>query len=262
MNQWSRRRKRIILSIVVFILVFLIGAPIFFLLYRSPTCFDGKQNGGETGIDCGGSCQLLCTALSLPLILKGDPQVLRVQDNTFEIVAIIENPNISGEIYRAGYTFKLYDATSAIPLRAVEGEIYVPKGATFAIFEGPLILEEGVVPTRATLEWKEENIVWQTSVASTPALVVKTANLSREDNNPRLDAEVENTSLENVSNIDLVAIIYDETGSIFAASKTFIDKLSAGEKSPVVFTWPEPFAKQALDVEIIIRVLPDRSFIR
>src|SRR3989338_2125266 len=115
MNQWSRRRKRIILALIFFILIVLIGLPIFFLFYRAPTCFDGKQNGDEIGVDCGGSCRLLCTAQSLPLILKGDPRVLEVAENTFEIVALIENPNANGEIYRARYIFKLYDALSSIP---------------------------------------------------------------------------------------------------------------------------------------------------
>lgn len=262
MNQWSRNRKRIILSIIFFVLIVLIGAPIFFLFYRAPTCFDGKQNGDEAGIDCGGSCQLLCTASSLPLISKGDPRVLEVADGVFEIVALLENPNASGEIYRAQYLFKLYDALSVIPLKVIEGETFVPKGETFAIFEGPFNLEEGVTPTRATFEWKDESLVWQKNTLEVPELLVKDFILSRETTNPRLDANIENTSLENVSNIDLVVLISNETGSIFAASKTFIDTLPAGEKAPIVFTWPRPFGDKVLDVDIIIRILPDRSFIR
>jgi hypothetical protein len=36
-----------------------------FLVYKSffveiPTCSDVKQNGSETGIDCGGSCTQVC----------------------------------------------------------------------------------------------------------------------------------------------------------------------------------------------------------
>lgn len=262
MNQWSRRRKRIILSIIVFILVVLIGAPIFFLFYRAPTCFDGKQNGDEVGADCGGSCQLLCTAESLPLILKGDPRILKVRDNTFEIVALVENPNTSGEIYRADYTFKLYDALSAIPLKVMEGETYVPKGATFAVFEGPFNLEEGVTPVRAVLEWRKENIVWRKNTLPIPELIVGDLDLSRENTSPRLDASVENHSLESISNIDIVALIYNETGSIFAASKTFIDTLPVGESTRVVFTWPKPFEEKVLNIKIITRIFPDRSFIR
>ncbi len=261
MNSWSRNRKRIILAIIVFVLVFLIGVPIFFLFYRAPTCNDLKQNGDETGVDCGGSCQLLCTAQSLPLILKGDPRVLKVRANTFEVVALVENPNTSGEIYRAGYTFKLYATEGIIPIKIIEGETYVPKGATFAIFEGPFDVEEGVIPTRTTIEWKNESLMWQKNTAQTPELLVRDLSLSHKDTNPRLNANVENLSLENVSSIDLVATISDDTGNIIAASKTFIDTLPAGSKAPIVFTWPQPFKVEEdicgypVDVALVI----DRS---
>lgn len=241
MNQWSIRRKRIILSIIVFILIFLVGLPIFFLFYQAPTCQDLVRNGDETGVDCGGSCQLLCTAESLPLILKGDPQVLRVRENTFEVVALIENPNTSGDVYRAGYVIKLYDALSAVPVKILEGETYVPKNANFVLFEGPFSLAEGTVPTRAILEWKEQSLIWRQNTLSVPELRAGDLKFSREDISPRLDVNIENRSLENVSNVDLVAVISDRAGNIFAASKTFIDTLPAGAGASAVFTWPEPF---------------------
>lgn len=262
MNQWSIRRKRIVFSIVTLALIVLVGLPIFFLFYKTPTCFDGKQSGDETGVDCGGSCQLLCTAESLPLILRGDPRVLKIADNTFEIVALIENPNVNGEIYRAGYTIRLYDALNSIPVKVIEGETHVPKGITFSIFEGPFNLEAGVLPSRATFEWKKDTLVWQRNTSPTPELVVGDIIISKEDTRPRLDANIKNVSLDNVSNIDLAALISNETGSIFAASKTFIDVLPAGGTVPVVFTWPEPFKEKAINTNIIIRLLPDRSFVR
>src|SRR3989338_6097159 len=131
MNQWSRRRKTFIFSIILLFVIVVIGLPAFLFFYRTPTCFDSKQNGDETGVDCGGSCQKLCTAESLPLILKGDPRVLELADNTFEVAALIENPNINGEIYRAAYTLKLYDALSTIPIKVIEGETHIPKGVAF-----------------------------------------------------------------------------------------------------------------------------------
>ena len=262
MNQWSIRRKRIILSFIVLLLIVLIGLPIFFLFYRTPTCFDNRQNGDETGVDCGGSCQLLCTAESLPIISKGDPRILKIADNTFETVALVENPNANADIYKAGYTFKLYDATGVVPIKVIEGETYVPKGKTFVIFEGPFNLEEGVTPTRVAFEWKRESFVWRKNVIEAPEIVVRDMNLSREDTSPRLNANIENISLENVSNIDLVALIYDETGNIFAASKTFIDVLPMRGSVPVVFTWPNQFDREVLNVDVIIRIFPDGSFIK
>ena len=258
MNQWSIRRKRIILSIIISTLVVLVGLPLFFLFYRAPTCFDGKQNRDETGTDCGGSCQLLCTTESLPLVLKGDPRILKLSDNTFEIVALIENSNINGEIRRARYTLKLYDAVNILPIKTIEGEIYVPKGGTFAIFEGPFNLAEGISPTRVLLEWIDDSLVWQKNLESVPKLAVRGINISQEDTAPRLEAVLENDSLDEVSSIDLTAVIFDETNSIFAASKTFVEILPKGGRFPIIFTWPEPFTNRVTNIEVLIRILPNR----
>lgn len=258
MNQWSRRRKRTILTLIVFVLVFLIGLPLFFLFYRAPTCTDGEKNADETGVDCGGSCERLCTTESLPLILKGDPRVLKVRDNDYEVVALVENPNANGEVRRAKYIFKLYDAASLIPIKVVEGETYVPKGSVFALFEGPFTLGEGLVPVRATLEWEQKNFLWYKNNLEIPKLAVENLVLSEGDTRPRLSATVENLSLEEVSNIDLVAVVYDENGNIFASSKTFIDVLPVGGKSPIIYTWPEPFqGTSSLATDIYIRIFPE-----
>ncbi len=262
MNQWSRTRKRIILSIIILTILVLVGVPGYFLFYKAPTCFDGKLNGDETGVDCGGSCQLLCKAESLPLILKGDPRILSIASGTFEVVALAENPNNNAEIYKAGYIIKLYDGESAIPVKEIEGETYAPAASNFAVFEGPFTLETGAIPKRATLDWKEELFVWQKNPIETPNLEVKRSAMSLEDSTPRLEAEIENLSLQKASNIDLVVLIYDIDGNIFAASKTFIDAIAPGEAALAVFTWPEPFNREVVSTEIITRIFPDRSFIR
>lgn len=262
MNKWARHRKRVILGIVVFFVVVLIGLPAYLLFYKAPTCFDGKLNGDETGIDCGGSCQLLCSAESVPLLIKGDPRVLTLAPNTYQVVALVENSNNDADIYLAGYTIKIYDPSTAVPVKTIEGETYVPKGSTFTIFEGPFALEPGVNPTRAILEWDESSLVWQKNGYDYPDLVVKDKVLSRTDSNPRLEAVVENVSFENAANIDFTALITDAQGNIFAASKTFVGSLTAGEKAPIIFTWPRPFTSTPVGTDIVVRIFPDRSFIR
>lgn len=241
MNPWSIKRKRIILSAIVFSLVVLVGVPVYFIFYKVPTCFDGRQNGGEEGVDCGGSCRLLCSSDSLPLVLNGDPRILKVSDNIYQIIVSVNNTNINAEIYRAGYTLKIYDTQNIIPLKVIEGETFVPKGSSFAILEGPFNFETGLVPTRVTFEWKENSLVWQKNAKEIPELMVQNLNLSRENTSPRLDAKIENLSLSKIANIDLIATISDEAGNIYAASKTFVETLAPGASVPIVFIWPRPF---------------------
>ncbi len=261
MNQWSIRRKRIVLSIVITALIIFIGVPVFLIFYRAPTCFDSKQNGDETGVDCGGSCQLLCRAESLPLISKSDPRVLKITDNTYEVVVLVENPNTNGEIYRAGYTFKLYDATDINPIKIINGETYVPKNSTFVIYEGPFLIEGGIVPTRVTFEWLSSSLNWKKNVPPQPKLAIKEIILSREETKPRINAEITNMSLESISNVELVATVSDEGNNILAASKTYIDILKKGETVPLVFTWPDQFKikSEICESPVDISVVLDRS---
>lgn len=240
----------------------MIGVPVFLLFYSAPTCSDGRLNGDETGVDCGGSCQRLCSVESLPLILKGDPRILTVATSTYEVVVLLENANADAEIRGAEYSIKLFGSSSLIPLKVIVGRTYIPQGATFAIFEGPFALEEGVAPIRATLEWQENTLVWEKRLERTAELVVQTPTLTRTEASPRLEVVVRNPSSESVSNIDLIALISDKDGNIFAASKTFIDRLEAGAESQAIFTWPRPFTSTAVEIKIIPRVFPDRSYIR
>jgi hypothetical protein len=262
MNSWSRTRKRIILVIVLLTLVVLLGVPLFFLFNSTPTCADHKMNGDETGVDCGGSCQRLCAPESFPLIIEGDPRVLTIATSTYEVVALLENPNATAEISRARYTLRLYSASSLVPVRSIEGEAYVPPGARLALFEGPFVLEEEMVPTRAVLEWDETTLVWEKTDRQVPEVMVKSTNLSRIDSTPRLEAAIFNPTLERVVNVDLTAILYDESGNIFAAAKTFMSELPSGGESQAVFTWPAPFASQPVEVEVLIRLYPDASYLR
>ncbi|HEV8666356.1 MAG TPA: hypothetical protein VN665_00715, partial [Candidatus Paceibacterota bacterium] len=57
---WSGRRQLMYYGVGLVIL-----AVLFYVVWASffnaaPTCFDNKQDGTELGVDCGGSCSLLC----------------------------------------------------------------------------------------------------------------------------------------------------------------------------------------------------------
>lgn len=256
MNKWARRRKRIILGMILLALVIVVGIPSFFLFYKAPTCFDGKMNGDETGVDCGGSCRLICSNESLPIITLGDPRVLTVAENLYEVVVRVENPNTSAEVNKAEYVFKVFGNNNSSPLKVINGSTYVPKSSRFVIFEGPFNLSANSLPTRATFEWVESSLVWEENKARVPELLVSNKVLKDTDTQPRLTADVANLSLESASDIDLVATITDEGGNIFAASRTVIDTISPGEVVPIVFTWPSAFSLDALGYDITVRVFP------
>ena len=67
---WAMRRRFIYGGSVLLVLTLVLGALFWDFLYSAPTCTDGKKNGDEKGIDCGGSCQILCTTDALtPVVI-------------------------------------------------------------------------------------------------------------------------------------------------------------------------------------------------
>lgn len=261
MNKWSIRRRRIILIIVLTFLALIIGIPLYFFLQKPPTCFDNKLNGDETGVDCGGSCELICSVDALAIQSKGDARVLKVATSTYELVVSVENPNPSAKILKAGYSFKVYSQSSTGPIKVVKGFTYIPKASSFAIFEGPINFGESL-PSRAVFEWDKNSMVWLKDISPEPDLKVEESTLVDEQTSPKLEATVKNLSLERVQNIELVALVYDSKDNIVGASKTFVDAIEPNESSPIVFTWTQPFTSTSTRSFIFTRIFPDSSYIK
>ena len=62
---WTAKRHLLYLSgflAIILVIVLTIIAP---YLRSDPTCFDGKQNGNEEGVDCGRSCHLISQAQAI-----------------------------------------------------------------------------------------------------------------------------------------------------------------------------------------------------
>ncbi len=235
------------------------GIPLFLSLYKHPTCTDGKWNGDETGVDCGGSCALICPAQALDMIMKGDPQVIPVATSTYDVVAYIQNPNISGEVIVAPYTITIYSALSAVPLKTITGDTYIPANGTFALFQGPFFFASDT-PARASLRWG--SLKWHKNVTPIPELRVSDVLLTKAHSEPRIDAMLHNDTLQPISNVELVALVFDENGTIVHASRTVVDKLEPNQSTPLVYTWPAPFVGTTTAIEIVPRIFPDARLIK
>ena len=259
MNEWSVHRKRIVMGLVLLCLIILVGIPVLLYFHQAPLCIDGKQNGDETGVDCGGSCSLICPASALPLIAKGDPQVIPVSTSTYDVIAYIQNPNIDGKAVDAPYTLSVFDASSATPLKVINLKTFIPQNSSFAIFQGPFDFGSST-PSIATLEWG--SISWTKDKTAIPELTVKNVLLSQTDKSPRLTATVFNNTLKTISNIEFVALIYDESGNIVHASRTVVDALDPSSSAPLVYTWPKAFTGTTTTIEIVPRIFPTAASIR
>ncbi|MDP3996328.1 MAG: hypothetical protein Q8P86_01375 [bacterium] len=245
---WSSKRQLKILSALTALVLFLVALPAFFVLYEEPTCSDGNKNQGEQGVDCGGPCPVLCEAEALSPVVHWQ-RAFKVQDGVYNAVAYVENPNLNSGAYDVPYIFKLYDSENILVQEKRGRADILPRKIT-GIFESGLLTGKRV-PARATFEFSG-NFLWVKEEPEDLDVRVVSRILKNEETAPRIDAVVENLSLEEVVNVEIVVIVYNTEGNAMASSKTIVDKIPKEGQATITFTWPAPFGESSGRIETII----------
>lgn len=247
---WALKRQIFYIAILVLffsVFGFLIISP---KLNKPPTCSDNKQNGLETGVDCGGSCQRACLAQVDPISLLW-ARAFRVVPGRYNAVAYLENHNINTAINKINYRFRFADANN-IYIGKREGSTYVPPSGRFAIFE-PGIDIGNSIPVYTTFEFTETP-VWATvqpEKIKQLKVIVSNINLENEDTSPVLSATIKNDSFFTIGEVDVVAILYDANRNAVSTSRTYLKELAPEEITNIHFTWPEPWLHKVVEKEII-----------
>lgn len=215
-------------------------------IYQPPSCFDGEQNGNERGVDCGGACAKVCAFdVTEPSIQWA--QSFRVRDGMYNAVAYVENTNIHVGTPAFEYTFTLYNSDGNL-ITERSGTTFLPPNSVYPVFESRIAVGNQT-PTRTFLEIEPIDN-WQDMSISRDQFIVRERTLSGVDTRPRLDARIYNTLLEEHTDVEIVATIFDRSGNALTASQTVVPLLEAREERSVVFTWPEPIAATLRSCEI------------
>lgn len=239
MNSWATRRRAIILGALVLVLTGISFAIFWKYWYRAPSCFDNLKNGNEVGVDCGGSCPLVCSEGTIKPIVRWDPRLFEVWPGLWSVLVYVENPNTNVDAVYAPYSFIIFDKNNNI-LEERKGATILPKNKTVGIFEGSIIIKDGIKPRRAIFELGN-NIIWKKNEEAKNNLSITHGPLLRLDSAPRVEANVKNNGTQEIKNIELIIAIFDGSDNAIAASRTFIEKLKKNENTDVFFTWPKPF---------------------
>ena len=207
--------------------------------YRAPTCFDGIQNGDETGVDCGGSCTLVCSDAVIKPIVMWDSRLFEISPGLWSVLVYVENPNTNIDATYVPYTFTIYDENNQVLVER-KGATILPKNKTVGIFEGPITIKEEDKPKRAVFEI-DDGIIWKKDEAPAPDITITNGPLLRLDSQPRVEALVKNNGIEEIKNIELTIAIFDGSDNAIAASRTFVEDLKKDGDASIFFTWPKPF---------------------
>ncbi|MCX6713760.1 MAG: hypothetical protein NTV48_01510 [Candidatus Vogelbacteria bacterium] len=248
MATWAGKR-RFLYFMYVFGFFAVIALIILVIYWPRPTCFDQKKNQDETGIDCGGSCSLACSAEVSPLRVYWT-RPLAVSDGVYDAMASVENQNLGLGTREIKYEIYLYDQGNLL-LGKRAGQTFVNPGEKFYIFES-LINVGNFQATKAVISFLP-GTVWEKAIS-----VPKNILLERKDfipqPTPHLSLQVTNTSLDEIQNIKLYTVLSDVNSNAFAGSATILDKLVGGEKKDVFFTWPKNFTESPSYIDFGLRI--------
>jgi len=246
MSWASQRRTTYALAIAIF-LGLLTSIPLFKYLNRPATCDDGIRNQGETAVDKGGPCRILDeNALSPSSVLWA--RAFEVRDGLYSAAAYIDNPNKDAGVREARYFLGLYDSRNVL-IAEREGTTFIMPGSITPVFESGFDTGTRDV-ARAYLELKGP-LTWERLTSSAKDVRIGNREVSGEYVSPRLIASVENISVQPISDLTFIAVIFSPQGNARAASRTSLERMSPGQMQQIIFTWPSPFLTDVGRIDIL-----------
>jgi hypothetical protein len=251
---WASRRQFKYLTGFITVILLIVFAFTYKIIFKKPTCNDQKQNGTETGIDCGGSCSLVCPEVAQePVILWS--RAFPVIDNNYNLVAYVENRNMNSGIVSVNYEFRVYDSNNKL-LGRREGSTFIPPNQQFAIFEPRFFAGENQLKSVAfqftsPLVWVQKDPTLQKQSIS-----VKNVIFDDNPDTPTLSADIVNDSIYDIPAFDVIAILYDTNHNAINASGSHKERLMNNSSIPVTFTWPEVLSAYPVTKDVLISINP------
>jgi len=229
---WSGRRKALYTS-VGGVLAFMVLIFVYTSLFTAPPlCTDGKQNGTEQGIDCGGGCSLVCEGVARPPVVLW-ARSFEQAPQTYTAAAYIQNNNVGSGARQVVYTFQLYDSENKLVVDRT-GSVDLPPVSVIPVIEPGINVGNRVV-SRTLFSFSSQPAWVRTGAL--PKLSVSEQQLASDGS--RLSATIANDGFVD-ARTTVAAVLFDNDGVARAASKSTVVVPARGTL-PVVFTWsPTP----------------------
>lgn len=246
---WRLQRQIIIFSIYFLILFVPFSLITYSILSKSPSCYDGIQNAEEQGVDCNGSCELRCEGTYREVkidFVRG----MKVSDDTYDIFALVQNYNTSVSFPNIPYKLSFYSTEgkllgtasgSLALLPQSKGAVYLP---SLHLKQEPKTIDMTFAPHKALAFYDIENIPKNVSVENWQAQ--RGAN-----NSLQVVGEIKNPNNKEVKNITVYALLYDDTRTVYAVSKTKVYSILGRQKTAVSFTWGDIVVPTNVDFVVV-----------
>lgn len=244
-----RTTKQLIITLIFFFILSGFGFLVYYLSQPAPSCSDGIQNQSEERIDCGGPCPP-CQLVYIKDIEVLWTKAVASQDNFYDLVAQIKNPNPNYGSGQIPYQFELYDSKNNL--------ISQSKGSAFILpNQTKYLLQIKIASPRpiSQLKLSFNEIEWQKIEDYQPPQLFIQQKEYRLLSGQELGFSQVKGILINKTNfdfdkIDINVLLLDSSQQLLAVNATEIGALSAGQERDFVATWFKKITGQVAFVEV------------
>ena len=243
-----RLLKQIIYGAGYLLFFSLIIFGIYYIWFKpAATCFDNKQNQGETGVDCGGPCRP-CEIKTLSPVQTswvkyfpaGDLAGKQVSSGASQTIlaAEIKNPNPEWGAAPLSYLFEIYGADGK-KIKDLNGKTFIYSGEIKYLVE-PVDITFGNIKE---VKFSLANPVWFSKTEFPEPLTqvreLKTEPAAEKTLGPTVSGFVSNKNAFPLRKMKVVAFLLNQNGAYVSASKTELENLQAFEERFFKISFPK-----------------------
>lgn len=246
---WAARRRFLILLIIGAVITAFLTIILISVFYKSPSCTDGRQNQGESGIDCGGPCAYFCAGQKYPPTVLFT-KAIQNRDGRTGVISIVENKNADAAAKNIQYRITLYGAGQSL-IQQVTGTLDLPPGASVPVYI-PNIASGKQKIVNSFLDIVAPSVRWFSMPIDERIIpTVSSINQDGTTSLPRITATLTNTSANALVNIKTIVVVHNEKGDVIAASATVMPIIYAQSNATATFTWNEAFSSTPAYIEVV-----------
>lgn len=248
---WRMKRKITFFSLFLAI-VSVVAALVIYSLIPPPSCIDKQLNQQEEQIDCGGPNCAPCLSEKADDLIILWSRYFEVRPGVYDVAALIENINLTLGAKSLPYVIELYDEFgSRIVMH--KGTTYTLPNKQFLIFIANM--QTGIrKPVRMTFQLG--SFSWERIDEQTLPLIVSRTERLFDKDRPRLVAAITNSSLHDVTQVDVAVVVSDASNNTIAVGEVRLDRVPDSGTAEAAFTWPHPFSGMPDKVQFFVRRKP------
>lgn len=238
---------------------------VLFVLWVTPktSCTNNRQDGAETGVDCGGICGPCTEKIVAQDILTRKTAFVADGSEKYDVVVWLENPN---EVYGAR-TF-----SGTLSLVGSGGKIIkdIPVTSFLLPKEKKYIVRQGVASSESveSVVWKTQDAQW-VKMNQVTDLRLSVTDRKYEENISgvgfsKVTGLLRNDSPYDWNDVTVTVLLLDESGALLATHGTSRQTFRAGERWDFQLIFPERFSGDVrnMDMQSETNVFDNDNFLK